>query len=132
MFSQSFIQASHFDESNAPIVAEIPHSQWSGKVVQATVEDPHKQISYFEYGGEITQHCYALNLHGDIHKGDEIGLLEIYQDGNVIGTYPLYALNDCDKPNIFETLGISFDRFIRKFTNVPATMPITCYNMLDA
>lgn len=102
--------------ATVPIVAEVAHTDWIDKTVKATVADPNQTISVFDLNGNISQKVEFEELSGNIEAGDKVGTLTLKQRNNDIVSVDLIACESVAAPDLFEGIGIWWDRLFRGFT----------------
>lgn len=114
--------------STQPIVAEVAHTEWIDKTVKATVADPAQVIDIFNLNGNISQTVSYETISGNIDAGDKVGTLTFTQRNEVQATVDLIAAESVDAPDLFEGIGIWWDRLFRGFSGQPKQAENTLYN----
>lgn len=76
-------------------------------------------LTIFELAGTIDRTVSMSEVKAPIAAGDKIGVATFTQRGQVIATVPLMAVEDVEKPGIFERLGIGIVRMWRRITGGP-------------
>lgn len=111
-----------------PLVAEVAHSAWIDKTVEATFADPAATVDIFDLNGNVSQSFEFDELSGDVKAGDKVGTATFKQRNTVIATMDLVACEDVDAPDFFEGIGIWWDRLFRGFSGQPQTAQSTTVN----
>lgn len=102
--------------ADVPVVAEVAHTEWIDRTVKATVADPDQVIDIFDLNGNISQSVEYDELTGNVHAGDKIGTLTFKQRNSVMATVDLIAAEDVNAPDLFEGIGVWWDRLFRGFS----------------
>lgn len=125
---------SHVNYQNvqSPLVARVAHTEWTDATVPATVAEPDLTAVVFAADGSIEQTATYEELTGDIHEGDVIGKLTFTQNGTVVAECDLIAAKDQQAPNIFQKVGVFFDRLVRGFQDQPTVAESVLLNSTDA
>lgn len=108
-------------QQDVPVVAEVAHTGWTDRTIKATLADPSQTVEVFALEGNVSQSFEFYDVSGDVHAGDVIGKATFYQHNNVIATADVVACEDVAGPNIFESIGIWWDRVVRGFTGAAGT-----------
>ena len=114
--------------SEVPLVAEVAHTAWIDKTVEATFADPAASVEIFDLNGNVSQALEFDELSGDVKAGDKVGTATFKQRNAVIATMDLVACEDVAAPNFFEGIGIWWDRLFRGFSGQPQTAQSTTVN----
>ena len=109
-------------------MAEVAHSAWIDKTVEATFADPAATVDIFDLNGNVSQSFEFDELSGDVKAGDKVGTATFKQRNTVIATMDLVACEDVDAPDFFEGIGIWWDRLFRGFSGQPQTAQSTTVN----
>ncbi len=105
--------------STVPVVALVSHSDWINKQVKATLSDPTAAIEVFDLNGNISQSAEYEKVSGDIKVGDKLGTITFKQRNNEVAKADIVACEDVKAPDLFEGIGIWWDRLFRGFNNQP-------------
>lgn len=105
--------------AEVPLVAEVAHSGWVDRTVKATVADPEQVIDIFDLNGNISQSVEYAEPTGNVRTGDSLGTLTFKQRNEVVATVELIAAEDVDAPDLFEGIGVWWDRLFRSFSGQP-------------
>lgn len=114
--------------ADVPIVAEVAHTEWIDRTVKATVADPDQVIDIFDLNGNISQSVEYDELTGNVHAGDKIGTLTFKQRNSVMATVDLIAAEDVNAPDLFEGIGVWWDRLFRGFSGQSTVAESVLYN----
>lgn len=126
--SQTTTSTVHGTAADVPVVAEVAHTAWIDRTVKATVADPDQAIDIFDLNGNISQSVEYAELSGNVHAGDKVGTLTFKQRNAVMATVDLIAAEDVNAPDLFEGIGIWWDRLFRGFSGQPAVAESVLYN----
>lgn len=105
--------------SSVPLVAYVAQTDWVDATVAATIKDPDATASVFDINGNISQSVQYKTVSGSVHAGDTVGTIFFKQRNNVVATAELIACEDALAPNIFESIGVWWDRLVRGFSGQP-------------
>lgn len=97
-------------DSEVPVVAYAPLAAWIDKTVPVTFSDPDATVSVSSIFGNVSQGFEFAEIPGAIHAGDIVGKASFFQDNESIMTVDLVACEDVEAPNLFETIGIMWQR----------------------
>lgn len=114
--------------ADVPVVAEVAHTEWIDRTVKATVADPDQAIDIFDLNGNISQSVEYDELTGNVHAGDKIGTLTFKQRNSVMATVDLIATEDVNAPDLFEGIGVWWDRLFRGFSGQSTVAESVLYN----
>lgn len=114
--------------SEVPVVAEVAHTEWIDRTVKATVPDAQASIDIFDLNGNISQSVEYDEITGNVHAGEKIGTLTFKQRNVVMATVDLIAAEDVDAPDLFQGIGIWWDRLFRGFSGQPTVAENVLYN----
>ena len=114
--------------ADVPVVAEVAHTEWIDRTVKATVADPVQVIDIFDLNGNISQSVEYDELTGNVHAGDKIGTLTFKQRNSVMATVDLIAAEDVNAPDLFEGIGVWWDRLFRGFSGQSTVAESVLYN----
>lgn len=98
-----------------PIAAHVAHHDYPDKTFDATISDWDKPLSTYDVAGGTQQRVEYSNVTGDVHVGDKVGKLEFIQDGAVIDSRDLIAIEDVSAPSDLQKVIIGISRLIRQF-----------------
>lgn len=105
--------------TEVPVMAEVPHTEWIDKTVKATVSDPEASVRIFDLNGNVSQSLEFDEITGDVHTGDKVGTITFKQRNATIATLDLVAAEDVAAPDLFEGIGIWWDRLFRGLSGQP-------------
>ena len=117
-----------YQGAQAPLVANVAHTEWVDCLVPATVLDPDIAVRVFSLAGDIEQNVTYRDLKGDVSAGDVVGSIEFVQNETTVASCDLIAASDVAAPNIFQRIGVLFDRVVREFQNQPLQATSVCLN----
>ncbi len=106
-------------DSEVPVVAEVAHADWIDATVKATLSDPDASVRVFDLNGNVSQSLEFDELTGDVHAGDKVGTITFKQRNAIVATLDLVACEDVAAPNLFEGIGIWWDRLFRGLSGQP-------------
>ena len=109
-----------------PLVARVPHMDWSDKTVPATLKDRDAVVEAFAFDRDVSMSVIADNVTGDVAAGDVVGSLTV-QYGDASSTFDLVAARAQAAPSIPEWLAVQFDRLIRLATGRGRVADIKTY-----
>ena len=126
--------------SDVPVIAEVPHLEWTDRTVKATMRDPDAQVKVFDLEGNVSQDVTFDELHGTVNVGDKVGTITFYQRNKAIASQDLVACERVEAPNPIDTVAIWWQRTTQglKDDNAHAkskvynVMPIICDNKSSA
>lgn len=99
-----------------PLVAEVAHQGWIDARIKATVADPNISQTICDLDGNISQTFEFNNVESDVRAGDKLGTITFTQRNRVIATVDIIAAEDYKAPNLFEGVGVWWDRLFRGFS----------------
>ena len=105
--------------SEVPVVAEVPHTEWIDKTVKATLSDPEASVRIFDLNGNVSQSLEFDEVKGDVKAGDKVGTITFKQRNATIATLDLVACEDVAAPDVFQGIGIWWDRLFRGLSGQP-------------
>ncbi|MCH4184606.1 MAG: D-alanyl-D-alanine carboxypeptidase [Eggerthellaceae bacterium] len=112
---------------SVPYVADVADSAWTDKTIPATA-DANASINLFTLSGNVSQTVTYSTINGAVKAGDVVGTITFKQQNQVVGTTNLIAAQDVAAPNIFESIGIQWNRFIGSFTGSSQVADSSFYN----
>lgn len=104
-------------EQSVPVVAYVAHEGWIDKTIAATVDDPDQTIPLFDLQGNVSQEVEFNKVTEDVHVGDKLGTLTFKQHNEVLATVTIISCEDVAAPNMFEGIGIWFQRLFAGFSH---------------
>lgn len=104
------------ETKEVPLIAEVAHSDWIDKAVKATLADPEQSIDIFALNGNVSQSVEYNTISGNIRAGDKVGSITFKQRNDELVTVDLLACEDMNAPDLFEGMGIWWDRLFRGFS----------------
>lgn len=102
--------------TEVPVIVEIAHTGWIDQTVKATLSDPDAVATVFDLNGNVSQALEYEEIDYDVHAGDVVGTIAFKQRNEVIAEFDLVACEDVSAPNLFEGIGIWWDRLLRSFS----------------
>lgn len=112
----------------APLVAQVAHSDWIDVTVPAVLADPLAAVEVFKLNGNVSQSFQFNDVHGNVHAGDVIGKATFKQRNEVVAEIDVVAAQDVAAPNFFENIGIWWDKLFRGFSGQPQTAETVVLN----
>lgn len=113
---------------SVPVIAEVAHSAWIDKTIKLTISADDTSTEIFDLNGNVSQYIELNEVSEDVHAGDVLGTITFKQRNVAIGTYNLIAAEDCAAPNLFEGIGIWFNRFMLSFSGDDGVAENVIYN----
>lgn len=110
-----------------PLVAAVPHADWTDKTVDITVADPSQTVTVFSLAGDIEQDLEFDTLSGDVEDGQSAGTLTLSQDGTEIASCELVTAESVDAPDPLSWILVQLDRLVRLVTGEPASVEADIY-----
>ena len=110
-----------------PLVAAVPHADWTDKTVDITVADPAQTVTVFSLAGDIEQDLEFDTLSGDVEDGQSAGTLTLSQDGTEIASCELVTAESVDAPDPLSWILVQLDRLVRLVTGEPASVEADIY-----
>lgn len=108
------------ESRDVPVVAEVAQTCWSDKRVKATFADPDASVEVFAFDGNISQQFSFDEPDGAVNVGDKLGKATFFQNGTVVATVDLIACENAPAPDLLQSIGIWWERFIGGFTGAEA------------
>lgn len=93
-----------------PLFAEVAHPGWIDRTFKTYLENPDEILTIFDIDGNVTQQVVFDNLEGNVKAGDVVGVVHFMQHNQVLCTKNIIAAEDCKAPNMFQSVGVWFDR----------------------
>lgn len=106
-----------------PLIAEVPHTEWIDKTVKLTLSDSEAFVRIFDLNGNVSQSLEFDEVKGDVRAGDKLGTITFKQRNAVVATADLVACADVAAPDLFEGIGIWWDRLFRGFSGSQQVAP---------
>ncbi|MEG0619963.1 MAG: serine hydrolase [Raoultibacter sp.] len=103
-------------QGQTPLVARVAHTEWIDTTIAATFADPAAAVSVFDINGNVSQSVSFDTIVGNVRAGDKLGSVTFKQRNVVLATADLIACEDVAAPDLFEGIGIWWDRFFRGFS----------------
>ncbi len=113
---------------DVPLVAQVAHQGWIDRTVQATLADPNAIVEVNDLNGNVSQEVSFATLDDDVRVGDTVGTLTFKQRNQVIATCDLVATEEVLAPNLFEGIGVWWDRLFRGFRGEDRIAQSVLYN----
>ncbi len=114
--SESTTMSKNGQESTVPLMAYVSHQSWPDKTIAATIENPDQTVRIFDLQGNVSQEVVFDKITEDVRVGDKLGTLTFKQHNNVIATVKIVSCEDVAAPNMFEGIGIWFERLFAGFS----------------
>lgn len=93
-----------------PVVATVPHLDWTDKFVRLTVDNPDLSVTLFDLNGNVSQEYTFDDVKGSVHAGDKLGTVTFKQHNQIIAEADVIAAEDVAAPNLFEGLQLWWSR----------------------
>lgn len=98
------------------VVAYIAHSEWCDCSFPVTTEDPDQTIPVLTIAGNVYITIGPSQAHGSFKAGDKVAEAVYTQHNKEIARINLVAIKDQPGPNIFQMIGVGFDRIYRSLS----------------
>ena len=115
--SYSLIRSAEFatmerggEMKDMPIVATVPHRDWTDKFVRLTVDNPDLSVTIFDLNGNVSQEFNLNDVKGSVHVGDKCGTVTFKQHNQIIAEADLIAAEDIAAPNFIERIQLWWAR----------------------
>lgn len=105
--------------TEVPVVAEVALNAWIDKTVPATFSDPDASVDVFAPLGNVSQQFEFKSVDGGVRAGDVVGRATFFQRNQQIASIDIVACETVDAPNIFEGLGIWWEKLTRTLSGKP-------------
>lgn len=99
-----------------PVIADVSCVDWIDKQVPATLDHPEESVQVFRLNGNVSQDIELYDVSGGVKAGDVVGHASFYQRNELLSEQDLIATCDVAAPNIFESIGIWWER---TFSGIP-------------
>lgn len=106
--------------NGAPLVARVPHADWTDKDVDVTVADPEATVPVFSLAGDVEQDIQVDTVSGNVTEGQKLGTLTLTQDGREIASVELVSAENQNAPDPVSWVLVQIDRLVRLVTGDPA------------
>ena len=106
--------------NGAPLVARVPHADWTDKDVDVTVADPEATVPVFSLAGDVEQDIQVDTVSGNVTEGQKLGTLTLSQDGREIASVELVSAENQNAPDPVSWVLVQIDRLVRLVTGDPA------------
>ncbi|MDM8300485.1 D-alanyl-D-alanine carboxypeptidase family protein [Collinsella tanakaei] len=106
--------------NGAPLVARVPHADWTDKDVDVTVVDPEATVPVFSLAGDVEQDIQVDTVSGNVTEGQKLGTLTLTQDGREIASVELVSAENQNAPDPVSWVLVQIDRLVRLVTGDPA------------
>ena len=99
------------------VVANLVHSEWVGCKFPVTTETQDTAIPILSIAGNLHLEVNPAEIKGNFKAGDKVAELILTQHNTEVGKVNLIAVNDQPAPNIFQIVGVAFDRLGKNIAN---------------
>ena len=113
---------------SVPVLAYMSHTGWVDATFPVTITEPEASIEVFRLSGNVSQEFEFDAVSGDVQVGQKVGTVKFLQHNEVIAEQELIAAADARGPNLFESIGVWWDRLFRGFANEPTQAENTIVN----
>lgn len=108
------------DESvDVGVVAYLAHNDWVDCKFPVTLEDRNQTVPVLGIAGNIHLKIEPESAKGNIKAGDKVAEIVLTQHNREIARLNLVSVKDQASPNIFQMIGVAFDRLGRNITGQP-------------
>lgn len=111
-----------------PLVADVANEAWIERTVQATFADNAATVRVFDLSGNVSQEVEYAQVRGEVHAGDVLGTVTFLQRNEVIATADLVAIRDMPAPNLFEAVGVWWEKLLGGFRGDDCVAESKLYN----
>lgn len=115
--NETITSAHNGQESTRVVVAHVAHLGWTDKTIAASVQDATQTVRVFDLQGNVSQEVDFEDITEDVHYGDTVGTLTFKQHNEVIASVVLISVEEVSAPNMFEGIGVWFQRLLSNFTH---------------
>ena len=98
------------------IAAYVTNTSWTDVTIPATFKNESATCRVFKFDGNVSQSFEFYDVSGDVKQGDTLGKVNFIQNNKVIDTEDLIAAQDCAGPDVLQTIGVGFQRFVNLLT----------------
>lgn len=102
-----------------PLVARVPHADWTDKDIDVTVADPEATVPVFSLAGDVEQDIQIETVSGDVTEGQKLGTLTLTQDGREVASVELVSAENQNAPDPVSWVLVQIDRLVRLVTGDP-------------
>ncbi|MCI9128801.1 MAG: D-alanyl-D-alanine carboxypeptidase [Eggerthellaceae bacterium] len=106
------------ESREVPVVAEAALSSWVDETYPVTFADPDAAVRIFAPNGNVSQE-FAFDELSGVSAGQKVGVATFYQRNEKIAEVDLVACEDVPAPNIFESIGIWWDKMMLSLAGEP-------------
>lgn len=104
------------DEKEVGVTAYLAHSEWVDCTFPVTVRDEDKKIPVIKVAGNVHLKVEPSEIKGSFKAGDKVAEMVLTQHNREVGRVDLIAVKDQPGPNIFQMIGVMFDRLGRNIS----------------
>lgn len=101
------------------VVAYLAHNQWVDCTFPTTIEDQSQVVPILKIAGNIHYEIEPENISGNIKAGDKVAQMVLTQHNCEVGRVNLIAVKDQPAPNIFQMIGVAWDRLWKSVAQQP-------------
>ncbi|MDO5329520.1 MAG: serine hydrolase [Coriobacteriia bacterium] len=111
------------------VAAYVSHKDWADSCIPTTAE---KTVPILTIAGNVYFHVEPNEVGGSYKAGDKVADMVCTQHNKEIARVPLLAIKDAPAPNIFEMIGVCFDRLGKILTGQPTCAQTTIMTKQEA
>lgn len=100
------------DSSEVGVIAHVAHDDWLDKTFAVTLANQQAAVTVSSIFGNVSQKVVLDRTDGEIHAGDVVGRLELYQHNELIGEEDIISCEDVDVPGLIDSIVIALQRLI--------------------
>ena len=104
------------DEKEVGVTAYVSHSEWVDCAFPVTVRDEDKKIPVISVAGNVHLKVEPSEIKGSFKAGDKVAEMVLTQHNREVARVDLIAVKDQPGPNIFQMIGVMFDRLGRNIS----------------
>lgn len=98
------------EEKEVGVVANLAHSEWVDCTFPVTLRDEDKTVPVLACAGNVHMKIEPVEIKGSFKAGDKVAEIVLTQHNREAARIDLIAVKDQPGPNIFQMVGVAFDR----------------------
>lgn len=104
------------DEKEVGVVANLAHSEWVDCTFPVTLRDEDRGVPVLACAGNVHLKIEPAEIKGSFKAGDKVAEIVLTQHNREAARLDLIAVKDQPGPNIFQMIGVAFDRLGRNIS----------------
>jgi D-alanyl-D-alanine carboxypeptidase (penicillin-binding protein 5/6) len=117
--------------SAGTVIGEAPVSDYLDVAVPAAVSE-NTSVAVFDVAGPITRSVRVSSVDAPIETGERVGVATFTQNGEVIASVPLVAVESVPRPSPLQRVGIAIMRMWRRLTGTTSAGAVEAANPFAA